>query len=234
MALKKWGAQRDGRWREDLAAQGFSPTSSLVLELLSESGYSLCFWRIPASGRWAAVHLCKVSVIIPTLPSIHVAERKVITKPTLDILFAEVKAALVQFKSVLKIVLITLQKESEEPREASSSDKIFNWSGQILHQSSPSLFSWCKFRSLTAITRRIMCLLSVTVASLSGSGPIINVVTQERQTLHINPSPGPTGAATPRNAAIYRDPAARQKPKTRLWSNVFSSCVWDLKEGMEV
>lgn len=84
-------------------------------------------------------------------------------------------------------MLQKLEKEGES-KEANPScgDKIFDWWGQILHQRSPSLFSRCKFRSLTAITWWIMCLLSVTVASLSDAGPIINVAELEGQTLHIN------------------------------------------------
>lgn len=41
-----------------------------------------------------------------------------------------------------------------------------------------------------------MCLLSVTVASPSDTGPIINVTGQERQILHISLSADPTRTAT--------------------------------------
>lgn len=63
------------------------------------------------------------------------------------------------------------------------------------HQRSPSLFAWCKFKSLTAITWRIMCLLSITVASWSGADPIINVAEQQRQTFYINLSVGLTASS---------------------------------------
>lgn len=74
-----------------------------------------------------------------------------------------------------------------------------------------------------------MCLLSVTVASLSSAGPIINVASPGRQTLHINLSVGLTGPAASWDVSVWRN-GYKTEARDEALIKSSSPGVLDLKE----